>query len=187
MTLDPAVAGRSPIPVAPGAELRRYTLDDAEQLYALVDANRERLNPWMPWPAFTHSPDDQRVWISEHLDDLEGLGLSLDGRLVGGAGLSLGPFKISGEIGYWIGGEYEGRGLVTAAVRALIDLAFSDLGLHRIAIRAGVDNVRSRAIPERLGFTREGVLRGEGKGSGDYGFHDLVVYGLLEHEWSGVR
>jgi ribosomal-protein-serine acetyltransferase len=66
-------------------------------------------------------------------------------------------------------------------VQALIDVGFTELGLHRIEIRAGVENVRSRAIPERLGFTREGVLRGEGRGSG--GFYDLVVYGLLEDEW----
>ncbi len=48
-------------------------------------------------------------------------------------------------------------------------------------IRAGVENERSRAIPERLGFTEEGVARGEGRGS--QGFYDLVVYGLLEDEW----
>ena len=56
-------------------------------------------------------------------------------------------------------------------------------GLTWIAIRAGVDNARSRAIPARLGFREEGVLRGEGKGSG--GYYDLVVYGLLEDEWRG--
>jgi ribosomal-protein-serine acetyltransferase len=64
----------------------------------------------------------------------------------------------------------------------LIEHGFGVVGLHRISIRAGVENARSRAIPERLGFTREGVLRGEGRGSG--GFYDLIVYGLLEEEWS---
>jgi ribosomal-protein-serine acetyltransferase len=49
-------------------------------------------------------------------------------------------------------------------------------------IRAGVENARSRAIPERLGFTYEGVAREEGRGSG--GFYDLAVYGLLDREWS---
>jgi ribosomal-protein-serine acetyltransferase len=75
----------------------------------------------------------------------------------------------------------EGRGLVTRACRALIDIAFDELGLHRVVIRAGVENVRSRAVPERLGFTYEGVAREEGRGSG--GFYDLAVYGMLDREW----
>lgn len=182
MALDPAIAARFPLEIAPGAALRRYMLDDVEELYRLVDANRERLNPWMPWPEFTHAPEDQRPFVQEHLEDVEALAIEVDGRLAGGTGLRMGPFGIAGEIGYWIDGEHEGRGLVTAAVRALVDLGF-DLGLHRIVIRAGVDNPRSRAIPERLGFTQEGVLRGEGKGSAGHGFHDLVVYGVLEDEW----
>ena len=86
-----------------------------------------------------------------------------------------------GEIGYWISVAEEGRGLVTRAVRALMDVGFGDLGLHRIEIRAGVDNLRSRAIPERLGFVREGIERGGERGAN--GFYDLVVYATLEDEW----
>ena len=70
---------------------------------------------------------------------------------------------------------------MTRACRVLIDVAFGELGLHRVVIRAGVDNPRSRAIPERLGFTEERIAREEGRGSG--GFYDLVVYGLLDREW----
>jgi ribosomal-protein-serine acetyltransferase len=183
VALDPAVAARFPLEIAPGAELRRYSVDVVEELFALVDANRERLNVWMPWPEGTRSVEDQRPFVEAHLDDIEALGIWADGRLVGGTGISADPFGIHAEIGYWIDADHEGRGLVTAAVRALIDLGFGVLGLHRIVIRAGVDNARSRAIPERLGFTREGVLRGEGMGSDGHGFHDLVVYGLLEDEW----
>jgi ribosomal-protein-serine acetyltransferase len=64
----------------------------------------------------------------------------------------------------------------------LIDIGFRERGLHRITIRAGVENVRSRAIPERLGFTREGLQREAGRGMGRY--YDLVIYGLLESEWN---
>lgn len=183
MALDPAIAARFPLTIAPGAELRRYQPCDVEELFAVVDVNRERLNEWMPWVEGTRSVDDQRPFVEAHLDDIEALGIWADGRLVGGTGLSADPFGIHAEIGYWIDADHEGRGLVTAAVRALVDLGFGMLGLHRIVIRAGVDNARSRAIPERLGFTAEGVLRGEGKGSDGHGFHDLVVYGLLEDEW----
>jgi len=159
-------------------------MDDLHEVWAAVEAERERVGRWMPWMQETTSIDRQREWLDSVVSNersLDGCGLFVDGRYAGGIGLMLGSFGIVGEIGYWIVAEEEGRGLVTAAVRALIEIGFRELGLHRIVIRAGVDNPRSRAIPEHLGFTREGVARGEGRGSG--GFYDLVVYGLLEHEW----
>ena len=67
----------------------------------------------------------------------------------------------------------------------MTELAFGEFGVHRVVIRAGVENVRSRAIAERLGFTMEGVARGEGRGSG--GFYDLAVYAILEDEWRRLR
>lgn len=175
-----------PIDLGGGVSLRRLTLEDAEAVFRVVDANRERLTVWMPWIDGTQGVEDQRAWIERVTadpDEHEGVGIFVDERYVGGAGLSVGPFKIAGEIGYWIDAAHEGQGLVTRAVRALVGLGFGEVGLHRITIRAGVDNARSRAIPERLGFTQEGVLRGDGKGSAGHGFHDLVVYGLLEDEW----
>ena len=63
----------------------------------------------------------------------------------------------------------------------MIEIGFEELGLHRIVIRAGTDNARSRGVPERLGFTYEGIAREEGRGSD--GFYDLAVYGLLDREW----
>jgi ribosomal-protein-serine acetyltransferase len=167
-----------------GAELRRYTLEDAEAIFALVDGNRERLRRWLAWVDATRTLEDDRTWLIGVLadaDDMEGYGIFVDGRLAGGAGFRFGPFNVAGDIGYWIGAEFEGRGLVTRACRALIDYGFADAGLHRIVIRAATENTRSRAVPERLGFTQEGVAREEGLSA--TGFHDLVVYGLLAHEW----
>lgn len=167
-----------------GAELRRYTLDDAEAIFAVVDVERERLRRWLPWIDPMRVPDDERVWLKTVLSDedgMEGYGIFVDGRIVGGAGFRIGAFNVVGEIGYWIGAEHEGRGLVTRACRALIDYGFTEVGLHRIVILAASENTRSRAIPERLGFMQEGVAREEGLSA--TGFHDLVVYGLLAHEW----
>jgi ribosomal-protein-serine acetyltransferase len=182
------VTDRTPAPfradLGDGAVLRRYTLEDVDELWALVQAERERIGVWMPWVASTRTIEAQRAWLERVTvaEGLDGCGIWASDRYAGGAGLSWDPFGIAGEIGYWIGAEFEGRGLVTRACRALIEHGFGVVGLHRISIRAGVENARSRAIPERLGFTREGVLRGEGRGSG--GFYDLIVYGLLEDEWS---
>ena len=176
----------SPLPVelGDGAILRRYTMGDLDELFALVDAERERIGEWMPWVEGTRTVEDQREWLARVVADeqsLDGSGIWVDGVLAGGAGMSWDPFGVWAEIGYWISAAHEGRGFVTRACRALIDIAFRELGLHRVTIRAVVENRRSRAVPERLGFTQEGVHRGEGRGSS--GFHDLVVYGLLEGEW----
>jgi ribosomal-protein-serine acetyltransferase len=173
-----------PADLGDGAILRRLTLDDLEELWALVEAERERIGVWMPWVEATQTIEDERAWLESVTQDersLDGGGIFVEGRYAGGIGLMVEPFGIAGEVGYWIGSEFEGRGLVTRAVRVLVDIGFRELGLNRIAIRAGVDNHRSRAIPERLGFTREGIERGGGRGTA--GYYDLVVYSMLRDEW----
>jgi len=176
----------SPLPVdlGEGVLLRRLRIEDLEQIWALIQVERDRLGMWMPWVEATKSIDDQREWLEGVVRDernLDGLGIFVEDRYVGGAGIAVDEFGVSGDIGYWIDLEHEGRGFVTRAVRALIDIGFRDLGLHRIVIRAGEGNHRSRAIPERFGFTQEGVARGAGRRTG--GFYDLVVYSILEDEW----
>ena len=173
-----------PAHLGDGAVLRRLTIEDLDEIWALIEVERARLETWMPWVDATRTIDDQRRWLESVANDqgtLDGCGIFVDGRYAGGVGLRWDPFRVRGEIGYWIAAAEEGRGLVTRAVRALIGVGFGDLGLHRIEIRAGVDNTRSRAIPERLGFVREGIERGGERGS--KGFYDLVVYSILEDEW----
>lgn len=176
-----------PIDLGGGAVLRRYTIDDLDALWSAVEENRERLDRWMPWVASTRSRQDQAGWLTRVVpsEQLDGCGIFAGEELAGGAGMSWDDFRITGEIGYWVRSGHEGRGLVTHSVEGLLDMAFGEIGLHRVCIRAGVENERSRAIPERLGFVREGVLRGEGRGGS--GFYDLVVYGILEDEWRARR
>jgi ribosomal-protein-serine acetyltransferase len=71
---------------------------------------------------------------------------------------------------------------MTRSVSAVLDLAFGRYGMHRVEIRAAPGNVRSRAIPERLGFTEEGLCR-EVEWLYDH-FVDHVVYGMLAREWT---
>lgn len=174
-----------PIDLGQGAFLRRYTLDDLEILWDAVVEERDRLGVWMPWVEDTTTIGDQRAWLERVVADdvgLDGTGLWVDDEFAGGIGLSVGdPFGVSAEIGYWIRAAHEGRGLVTRGARALTDLAFREWGVHRVVIRAGVENQRSRAVPERLGYTLEGVARGGEKGVD--GFYDVAVYAVLEDEW----
>jgi ribosomal-protein-serine acetyltransferase len=170
------------IQLSEDSELRALSEADADELDALVEANRRHLAPWMPWAAeqriegtreFLRATVEKRG-RGEALD----CAVVLDGRIVGSAGYPrIDPIARTAEIGYWVAEQHQGRGLMTRAVIALIEHGFGELGFHRIEIRAAADNARSRAIPERLGFTQEGVLREADLAGGRR--HDLVVYGLL--------
>jgi ribosomal-protein-serine acetyltransferase len=158
---------------------------DAEELYGLIEVNRAYLAEWLPW-AGGQTLDGVAEFIRKtrkQLDDNDGLqgALVLDGRIVGAGGL-LGIDWESRKtgIGYWLAEEHQGRGFMTRTVQAVADYAFDDLGLNRVEIQVGTDNAKSRAIPERLGFRQEGVLR-DYERVGDR-YLDIVVYSLLASE-----
>ncbi|WP_180356576.1 GNAT family protein [Streptomyces sp. GP55] len=103
-------------------------------------------------------------------------------RMAGSLGLRIDRAEATAELGYWVDAEYEGRGLVRRAAELLIEHGFGPLGLRRIGLRTVVDNVRSRAPAERLGFTQESVLP-QGAVLAD-GPRDLAVYGLSRDAWA---
>ena len=174
-----------------GLELRPLRLADARPLYALVDANRTRLRRWLPWPDANRSSADSRAYLLRMQAQAragvgQSFGLWWKDRLVGVAGFNwIDAANHSGALGYWLDAAAEGHGLMTAAVSALLRHGFRSLGLNRIEIRAGLRNRRSRAIPERLGFRREGTLRQAEWVSGRYVDH--AIYGLLAAEWKALR
>jgi ribosomal-protein-serine acetyltransferase len=171
-----------------GVVVRTYTPDDDAELFALIDANRARLRPWMIWEPTTKEVADTRTWIEACLAsefEMEGNGIFVDGALAGGIGLSIDPIGNSGSIGYWLGADHEGRGIVTRACARFLDFAFDELRLHRMSLSAAVENARSRAVATRLGMREEGVQR-DGCRVAD-GYLDLVWYGILEDEWRAQR
>ena len=170
-----------------GLVVRTYVVGDADELFTLVDANRDRLRPWMIWEPTTKTTDDTRAFIEACLasTNYEGNGLWREGRLLGGIGLSLDTMANSGEIGYWLGGPHEGQGIVTRACARFFDFAFDDLGLHRMELSAAVGNDRSRAVAARLGMQEEGIARDGCRV--EAGYLDLVTYGILEDEWRARR
>jgi len=172
------------------ASLRPVDETDVDELDALVDANRAYLARWMPWaPAQTHESTQEFVRTAKaQLESNDGFqaALVVDGDLAGVFGYhAVDWVHRRTTIGYWLAEPAQGRGLATRAVAALIDHAFTEWGLHRVEIRAAVDNGRSRAICERLGMTLEGELR-EAEWVGDR-CHDLAVYSVLAPEWRGWR
>ena len=84
----------------------------------------------------------------------------LDGKIIGSVGLAIisETHKI-GEIGYWLSKDYNGRGIMTNAVKVLSDFGFNTLGLNRIEILVDTENRASQAVAERAGFEKESVSR----------------------------
>ncbi|CAG7647829.1 Putative ribosomal N-acetyltransferase YdaF [Paenibacillus solanacearum] len=161
---------------------------NAEALFRLTDTNRRYLREWMPWVDDTKSVEDTRLFIEgtrKRWAKGEGIttGVEYRGELCGVIdlhGLSWTNRKTA--VGYWLGASFQGKGIMTRACRALVDYAVYELKLHRVEICAGIHNVKSRAIPERLGFQQEGVARGAQLLYGRY--IDLAVYSTLADEWS---
>ncbi len=144
--------------------LRLHEVRHAEELFRLTDANRDHLGRWMPWLESTRSADDTRAYLREvqrnFADGREyGFGILEGGELVGAIGLRVEAMANEAEIGYWLAEAAEGRGIITRATEALVRFAFDELGLNRVLILCAVDNARSRAVPERLGFALEATLR----------------------------
>ncbi|MEA2137118.1 MAG: ribosomal-protein-serine acetyltransferase [Solirubrobacteraceae bacterium] len=179
-----------PVALDEERSLRPVAAGDVDELYALVCANREHLAPWMPWAADARREATQTYVTAAQDQAARGDGAQLAitqrGRIVGTVGFHyVSRVHSSTSIGYWLDARAQGRGTVTRAVALLLDHAFGVWRLHRVEIRAAVENARSRAIPERLGFVQEGVMRDAERFEDRY--LDLVVYSLLEHEWRARR
>jgi ribosomal-protein-serine acetyltransferase len=162
--------------------LRPLREDDAEELHALIERNRDQLAQWLDWASRQSLQGTAEFASRASLAAEEGRGfecaLVVDGRIAGVVGLpSINRHNDSAEIGYWLDHEHQGRGLMSEAVQAIVTLAFEHLGLHRLEIRADVVNEPSRAIAERLGFSLEGTMRGAYRVGDRY--VDDALYALL--------
>jgi ribosomal-protein-serine acetyltransferase len=172
-------------------QLRLLEERHAQELTDLTDRNREYLRAWLPWVDANRTVEDRKKFISGALkqfaeNDGFTAGIWHEGRLAGVIGyVSIDWDNRTTEVGSWLGEEYQGRGLVTAACRALVDHAFEELGLNRVSIACATENKKSCAIPERLGFRREGVVR-QAEWLYDH-FVDHVVYATLASEWQTRR
>lgn len=168
------------------SELRTLETTDADELFALVDANRAYLREWLPWVDGTRGPSDSREFIEATQAQAAAnrgfqAGIFHDGRLAGLVGFHpLDWTNRRATIGYWLAADAQGHGLMTRAVEAVVTHAFEIWGMNKVEIRAAVGNHKSRAIPQRLGFVEEGVLR-DAEWLYDH-YVDLVSYGQLARE-----
>lgn len=167
--------------------LRQLQLKDANEMFQIIDTSREYLREWLPWVVTTQTPEDSLAFIDHTLmahENKKGLTAAIfyQDRFAGLIGFNnLDWANRIAHIGYWLAPNFQGKGIMTSATRALIDYAFRTLDINRVEIRAAYENTKSRSIPERLGFLEEGLIR-QSEWLNDH-YVDLVVYGMLASDW----
>ncbi|QNE74777.1 GNAT family N-acetyltransferase [Streptomyces finlayi] len=174
-----------------GAELRPLETWQAQEFLSHMDRARALVDPWIPFAAAAADLDSARALLQRYADSQAAdtgrlYGIWLDGTLVGG--VLFRTFEAGTgncEVGCWLEPAGEGRGLVTRAMRKLIDWAVDVRGMHRVEWVASSANTRSVAVAKRLGMTRDGVMRERYLYRGER--HDSEIWSVLAPEWRAQR
>jgi RimJ/RimL family protein N-acetyltransferase len=170
--------------------IRCWGPDDAVSFKLAIDSSLPHLRPWVTWAASEPSPLDQKVaWLRKARGEFD-LGLDYaygifsrdESEVIGGAGLHLRQGLNTREIGYWIASAHCQKGYATEVSRALTRVGFEVDCASRIEIRVWPENRRSVSIPERLGFIREGTLRGVARDTEGRPY-DVSIYALLRDDY----
>jgi len=159
----------------------------AVPLFDVINNNRNHLGEFLPWVEDMNSVEDMRRYLQNCERLYQGkkevsFVIFLNGNPVGRIGLHhLNLQNKIGSIGYWLDKNAEGKGIITKSCIQLINYGFEKEGLNRIEIKAAVKNFKSQAIPARLNFKKEGILRQAEWVNNK--FLDLYIYSLLRDEW----
>lgn len=174
--------------------LQRFTRRDAVTLDDAIRVSLTDLNQWLPWARMDYASGDTSAFIRDSIQawkedrawDFSIRLLDDPGRHVGNVSLwTVSKLGKIAEIGYWVRSDETNRGICTEAVDRLLGEAFGSLGYHKVVLRIAVGNEASDRVAEKLGFTKEGVLREELLIRGNWVDHSL--WSLLDREYRALR
>lgn len=155
--------------------LKKHEEGLAQTMYEYIEKDRERLARFLPWAEFIKEPEDELNYIKMTHEKWEdgtlfdyGIFLKENDLYIGNVGVhSILWAHDCAEIGYWILGDFEGKGYMSEAVSILDQHLFQE-GFHRVQIRCSDLNERSEGVPLRCGYTFEGVGREDRIEKGEY-------------------
>lgn len=200
--------------IDPHVRLHTLHPDNSEELFSLMERNRARLRPWIHPSALPETREDVRRFVIEcffnALDDpmemmfvyadyfkeLNGyfrgetppneVGIWVDEKLAGAITMSrLKDSSTAIEFGYWITEEHEGKGIIARCISALMTYAVENMDVQRFVIGCAVNNQRSRAVPERLGY-RLHAIQPNKEIVGNF-VYDRAIYGIRASAWREQR
>lgn len=178
-----AYQAKPEIKVNESITLKRLAHDADQAKYDTIVSNREHLLPWLPWAHFYHDFEEMPKYTESQIKDFnEGINFGYDifysGTFVGSIDLhKISEANRSCEIGYWLSRDFTGKGIMAQTTSAIVEYAFNELKMHRIAILAATENKASCAVAERLEFALEGTLRDNEILNGK--FYDTNIYAKL--------
>ena len=158
----------------------------AEAIFKMVDENRNYLRKWLAFVDHMQSVDFAKNFVkgtmSRNKDGQEFAFVIFEHDMMIGR---IGVYKIDlynsiGEIGYWIVENAQGKGIITKCCKVLMNFCFDELNLNRIEIKCSTENARSKAIPEKLHFKKEGIIR-QGEQLYQH-YNDLYLFSLLKSD-----
>lgn len=172
-----------PITINADLFLKKVEVSDAKVIFETINSQRTYLRKWLPFVDYTREISDTIQFIKAVFRDEETV-FTLNYKnnfagLIGYRSTDISNKKT--EIGYWLSEPYQKKGIVTNAVKALVKHAFNELDINRIEINCATGNVASKHIPQKLGFTLEGIER-EGELLSDGQFVDIERYSLLKSD-----
>lgn len=171
--------------------LRPLKMSDAKDIYFNIQDKKIAQNTLrIPWP---YRLKDAKNFIKESQRSLKkrknfvfGIELKDKKEVVGVISLDNVDFEHRhGEIGYWLGKKYRGKGLMVEAGKLVLNFAFKKLKLHRVDAGVFSDNLASQKVLKKLGFKKEGVRRHWRFKFGRW--RDDVMYSILENEWKMIK
>lgn len=166
--------------------LRQLEFSDSIDIFKTIDINREYLSKWLPFVEFTSELKDTEAFVDSVVNAPEDrfeyiFTIRYQNKFIGLIGFkSTDKLNKKTEIGYWLAEKYQKLGIVTKSVEKLCGFAFNDLGINRVQIKCAVENMPSKRIPKRLGFSFEGIERDGELLTGNI-FTDLEIYSKLRN------
>jgi len=155
----------------------------SEELFLLTDKNRDFLEEWLPWLGYTKTLQDTKSFIDLQLrryakNEALHQCIFYNNELAGVIGFN-GIKNGLGIVVYWLAEEYNGLGIMSKCVKELLQIGFEELNLEKIEIYCATHNLKSQAIPKRLGFKEETVIKNAEKLNGKY--YDQILFSINQN------
>lgn len=176
-------------------KIERIADVNAEEFYALIDRNHNHIHKGFPRTlsgcdtlektiVFLKQAVDNEMWADNYYFYIRNLN---DNSLIGYTLIkNIDTYIHKCELAYFIDKDYGGRGIISEAVRHMMDFCFGELKMNKACISTALDNVASQQIALKHGFIQEGVLRQEHL-NGEGILEDIIYFGLLKSDYKNER